>query len=227
MWPRSPRDPRYNRNLLSRLQVVLTPVTRPNLLVVLWRWRYELGLLAAVPTALVMLAHAIGAGWTVLVTLAIVHLIVLWAPARRLVVAEAWCVITPHRVRTGCAQAWIHSRSGKIPVVLLTRRRPYGESVLLLCRAGTTPQDFFPARPLLAAACWARDVGVTPDENRAQLVTLHVIRRDGWLWPSDPAGPGEEPTGPHTPPGPPPAGSWPDGQWLLTGDRDGHAARRC
>jgi hypothetical protein len=218
MWPRSSHDPRRNRDLLSRMQAALTPVTRPNVLVILWRWRYELGLLTGLPTAFVLLARAIGAGWTVLITVVILHVIALWPPARRLAIAEAWCVITPHRVRTGCAQAWIHSRQGKIPLVLLTKRQPWGESVLLLCRAGTTPQDFLPARPLLATACWARDVVVTPNEHHAQLVTLHVIRRDGWQRPSGPAGPDEEPTGPHTPPEPPTAGPWPDERWLFTGD---------
>lgn len=206
------------------MQSALTPVKRPNLLVILWRWRYELGLLAGLPAAWFMLAHAIGSGWTLLIALAILHVIALWPPARRLVIAEAWCVITPHRVRAGCVQAWIHSRRGKIPVVLLTTRQPWGEDVLLLCRAGTTPQDFFPARSLLTTACWARDVEVTPDERHAQLVTLHIIRRDGWQWPSEPAGQGQELTGPNTPPGPAlddPDGPWPDDAWLLMGGDDG------
>ena len=221
---RSFRDPRRSRDFLSRMQTALTPVKRPNLLVILWRWRYELGLLAGLLAAWLMLSHAIGARWTVLIDLAIISVIVLWPPARQLAIAEAWRVITPHRVRTGCVQAWIHSRGGKIPIVLRTRRQPWGEDVLLCCRAGTTPQDFYPARSVLATACWAREVRVTPDEYRAQLVTLHIIRRDGWQWPSGPGGSGQNLIGPDTPPGPAPddpGGLWPDDPWLLMGGDDG------
>ncbi|HEY0717439.1 MAG TPA: hypothetical protein VGD68_07460 [Streptosporangiaceae bacterium] len=200
MWPHRSENPRNSRRLLSQLHAALTPVRRPNILILLWRWRYELALLTGLPAAVSVLIHAIGAASTVVASTALICPVALWEPARRLAVAQAWCIITPHRVRTGCAQAWIHSRSGKIPVVLFTRPQPYGESVLLWCRAGTSPRDFFPARPLLTAACWARDVGITPDERHAQLVTLHIIRRDGWEWPS---GPGDDATGPYTPPEPP------------------------
>lgn len=186
MSSRSPRDRRRNRDLLSRLQAALTPVVRPNVFVIFWRWRYELGLLAGLLMASVVLAQAVGTVWAVVIMVAIIHVIFLWPPARRLVIAEAWCVITPHRIRTACVQGWIHSRHGKIPVILLTSRQPWGESVLLLCRAGTTPRDFFAVRSLLATACWARDVGVSPHENHAQFVTLHVIRREGWEWPPEP-----------------------------------------
>ena len=50
-----------------------------------------------------------------------------WPPSRRRFTARAWCVITPHRVRTGCAQAWIHTRDGHLPVVLYTVPAGFGE----------------------------------------------------------------------------------------------------
>jgi hypothetical protein len=88
---------------------------------------------------------------------------------------RAWCVITAHRVRTGCAQACIRSASGKLPVVLATVSRPYGQRVLLWCRAGTCADDFAMARGMLASACWASDVRVFQDDRHAQLVTIDVI----------------------------------------------------
>ena len=111
----------------------------------------------------------------------------LYAPTRRYLVARAWCIITPHRVRVGCAQAWIHSRRGKIPVVLLTTRQPFGERVHIWCRAGTSAIDFASALPLLTAACWARDIRVSGNERFAQLMTVDVIRRlpPGQLPPDD------------------------------------------
>jgi hypothetical protein len=98
-------------------------------------------------------ALAVGAG--------LIAAAALWPPARQQLIARAWCIITPHRVRTGCAEAWIHSRRGKLPMVLLTTQQPFGERVHLWCRAGTSALDFESARPTLISACWARDIQVT------------------------------------------------------------------
>lgn len=212
---------RSNRQVLSELQLALRSVARPNPLVIMWRWRYELGLVTGMPAAVIILVRAAGIAWAVVILAALVHMIVLWPEARRLLVAKAWCVITAHRVRTGCAQAWIHSRNGKIPVVLMTRSQPYGQSVRLWCRAGTIAEDFVEARSRLAAACWARAVVVTPDERFAHLVTLHVIRHPDWPLPDDPGRPGDEPTDLQTPPQPPPAG--PGDSWLAMDTPDRHS----
>lgn len=218
MWPDRRSRPRNTRQALTHLQFALTSVARPNPLVIVWRWRYELGLLTGLPAAVTLLVQSVGTIYAVVVLAALAHLILLWPAARRLAVAQAWCVITAHRVRTGCAQAWIHSRNGKIPVVLLTRRRPYGESVLLWCRAGTSPEDFTLARRQLAAACWARDVRVTSSERFAHLVTLDVIRHADWPWPDGPAGPSDGPSGPQVPSEMPPTDS--GNQWLLINSSD-------
>ena len=81
------------------------------------------------------------------------------------------------RLRVGCAQAWIHSRDGKVPAVLLTWRQPFGERVYLWCRAGTSAEDLSSARGLLAAACWADDVRIARHPRYAHLVSVNVIRR--------------------------------------------------
>ncbi len=194
MWPNRRRS---SRKVLSDVQFALTSVARPNPLVITWRWRYELALVTGLPAAVITLMRAVGTVWAVVILAAVAHLIVLWPAARRLLVEQAWCVITAHRVRTGCAQAWIHSRNGKIPVVLTTSRQPYGQSVWLWCRAGISAEDFVVARDRLAVACWARAVCVTTDERFAHRVTLHVIRRPDWPLPGDPGGPGDGLTGPQ------------------------------
>ena len=186
MWPNRRRS---SRQVLSDLQFALSSVARPNPLAILWRWRYELALLTGLPAVVIILMRAVGTIWAVVILAALAHLIVLWPAARRLLVDQAWCVITAHRVRTGCAQAWIHSRNGKIPVVLMTSRQPYGQSVWLWCRAGTSAEDFVVARDRIAAACWARAVYVTTDERFAHMVTLHVIRCPDWPLPDGPGGP--------------------------------------
>jgi hypothetical protein len=177
-----PLRPPHRRQALAGLQAAVGSVARPNPIVLAWRWRYELTLAAAVTAGVIAVTRIPGparvpagcaAATAVVVILAGAAL---WVPARRRAIARAWCVITPHRVRAGCAGAWIHSRGGRLPAVLLTTRQPFGERVRLWCRAGTCAQDFQSARELLTAACWARDMRVTCHPRYRQLVTLDVIR---------------------------------------------------
>ena len=75
-----------------------------------------------------------------------------------LITRDQWCVITPHRIRTGCTQAWVHTRDGHLPVVLYTVPAAFGERIWLWLRAGITTGDLEAARDVLRAACWASDV---------------------------------------------------------------------
>jgi hypothetical protein len=172
-----PLRPPHRRQALAGLQAAVGSVARPNPFVVAWRWRYELTLAAGMITGVIALSRTPAAAWVVAGCAAAVAAAMLWPPARRLAVAWAWCVITPHRVRAGCTGAWIHSRGGKLPAVLLTKRKPFGERVHLWCHAGSCAQDFESARELLIAACWAQDMRVTCSNRHRQLVTLDVIRR--------------------------------------------------
>ena len=182
------RRPRRGRPGWADLEFALVPVARPNPVVAAWRWRYELGLALGLPIAVIALVHA-GEVWAVLWVSVLCGVISASRAVRRLVVARAWCVITPHRVRTACAQSWVHSRGGKIPIVLLTTREPFGERTYLCCRAGTSPEDLVWARSRLAAACWAADIEIARHEHYAQLVRLDVIRRPG-CYPPDGGGDG-------------------------------------
>jgi hypothetical protein len=211
----SPR-PRSTRQALASLQFALGTVAPPNPFVFVWRWRWELVLGIGLPATLFLFGGLPAMLGTLTVIAGVISMALLWAPARGYLIARAWCVITPHRVRRGCAQAWIHSRRGKIPVILLTTPQPFGERVHLWCRAGTSDMDFINARPLLTAACWARDVRVSTSERFAQLIALDVIRR----LPPDQRGDtdighlGRQGSGTRTPPdvtnrrGTPP--TWPD-----------------
>jgi hypothetical protein len=217
----SPR-PRSTRQALAGLQYALGTVAPANPLVFAWRWRYELIMGIGLPAMLIVL----GGIPVMLVTYAALAVLIsaalIWAPARRHLLARAWCIVTPHRVRVGCAQAWIHSRRGKIPIVLLTTRQPFGERVHLWCRAGTSTIDFTSARPLLTAACWARGIRVNGNERFAHLMTLDVIRhlppgqsQPGSIQPIHPTlhvpvprTPPDLTDGPRTPPDPPSRGDF-------------------
>jgi hypothetical protein len=174
----SPR-PRSTRQAQARLTYAVPYVARANLAVIAYRWRYELvpvaGLAAAWAESGAPGCAALAAGGAVLI-----GLIASTPPGRRFLLARMWCIITAHRVRVGCLQAWIHSRSGKIPVVLMTRSRPFGERLYLWCRAGTSAYDLSSARDLLAAACWAQSVEVARHPHYAHLVVLDVVRRGAW-----------------------------------------------
>jgi len=200
---------RSQDHLLAGLEQALVSVASPNPLVVAWRWRYELILLLAVPLVLAALAHALGAWETAVTVAAGAAAAAAWPPARRALAARFWCVVTPHRVRVGCAQTRLHSRRGRLPFVLWTSPAPEGETVVLWCPAGATPRDFVSVREQMATACWATDVVVTPHPQRAHIVSLTVVRRQ----PARPSGVLAEGSGPWDPdtlalpPGLPPRGT--------------------
>jgi hypothetical protein len=172
---------RNDPSLMSSLEAALREVRRPGLLELSWNWRWELGVLATVAAAggliagqvgLLGLGVTAGAGLT-----AGAATLLCWPSARRWLAARARCVITPHRVRAGCVNAWVQTRSGRLPFVLATSATSYGEQVRLWLRAGLTAADLDAARDVLAAACWATEVRVVPSPRHAHLVTLEVIRR--------------------------------------------------
>jgi len=199
--PRRPNDP----SIMASVETAVSTVARPGLIARLWHWRYELGLIAGVLLAAVSVGVILGPGWLIAMAAAMVATLaaaLAWAPARRRLIARAWCVITPHRVRTGCTHAWIQTRDGRLPAVLYTAPADFGERVWLWCRAGITAGDLEAARDILRSACWASDVRVIVNDRRSHIVVLEVIRR--------------LPAGRHAPDGPNP--TWPH---LNPGQADG------
>src|ERR1700753_1992813 len=131
--PRRPNDP----SVLSSLENALNAVARPNPVVLAWRWRYELGLLVGLgfgSFAIVQQGVALrSAPWLVSVAM-----FGAWPHGRRLLIRRSWCIITPHRLRTGCAHAWIQSRRGRLPIILFHTPPAFGERVTLWCVGETT-----------------------------------------------------------------------------------------
>lgn len=167
----------HDTRMTTDLRRALVPAARPNPLVAAWRWRYEIALLAGLAAGITLAVISIGLLPTIGSLIVITLTLLCWPPARQFVLDHAWRIITAHRVRVGCAEAMIYSSRGKIPFVLWTAHQPYGERVLLMCRAGTCVDDFITNRPILISACWAQDIIVVPDERHPHLVTLDVIRR--------------------------------------------------
>jgi hypothetical protein len=174
-WGR-PRQPN-NPSVLSSLESALNAVARPNPIVAAWRWRYELGLLTGLGFGSFAIVQALGVTWLIATWLVLGAMFGVWPQGRRRLIQRAWCVITPHRLRTGCAHAWIQSRRGRLPIILFTTSQPFGERVTLWCVAGTTAEDLLAARDVLIASCWAADIRIVRSQNHAHIVVVDVIRR--------------------------------------------------
>jgi hypothetical protein len=174
--PRRPNDP----SIMASVEAAVSSVARPGPLGRLWHWRYELALVAGLPLTALAIGYTLGLGWLIALAataLAGMAAVLAWRPARQWLIARAWCVITPHRVRTGCVHAWVQTRDGRLPTILYTAPTEFGERVMLWCRAGITAGDFEGARDILRAACWASDVRVVVNDRRSHIVVLEVIRR--------------------------------------------------
>ena len=98
--------------------------------------------------------------------------------SRRFTVARFWCVLARHRFQRLCWEARLHTRAGRLPVVVWTRPTKVGERLFAWCRAGIAAEDFEQHTGELRAACYARDARVTRNTRWSQLVTIDIIRRD-------------------------------------------------
>jgi hypothetical protein len=174
-------------SILTSIEAALGTVRRGNLLVRLWHWRYEAGLLMGLAIGALFVWSTLGLTGLITTAIASFGLLIaalVWPPSRQRLVARAWCVITAHRVRTGCVHAWVQNRDGRLPTILYTVPTEFGERVMLWCRAGIVPRDLIAAREILRAACWASDVRVLLDDRRSHIAVLEVIRR----FPPEPRG---------------------------------------
>jgi hypothetical protein len=144
-----------------------------------WRWRTELLTLTLITAALLRLRHVMG-DWIRPAALALAVVLVLaFVPAiRRFLVRRFWCVLVRHRIHRLCWEARLHTRAGRLPLVLWTRPTKVGERAWLICRAGICAEDFEERIGELRAACFARDARITRNTQWSQLVTVDIIRRD-------------------------------------------------
>ena len=89
-----------------------------------------------------------------------------------------WCVLARHRLQRLCYEARLHTRSGRLPLILWIRPTKVGERAWVLCRAGICAEDFEAHIGELRAACYARDARVTRNRRWSHLITIDIIRRD-------------------------------------------------
>jgi hypothetical protein len=145
---------------------------------VLWRFRTEVTTLALVGGGYAALAYRVH---LILAALALGGLILLLAVlpwTRRFFTRRAWCVLTRHRIQRTCYETRMHTRSGRLPLVLRIHPTEVGVRAVVWCRAGICFEDFEAHTGELAAACYAREARIERSKRWAQLVTVNIVRHD-------------------------------------------------
>ena len=143
-----------------------------------WRWRTELLVLGGFSAAFAWLSGQITLTWAAVVLAAALGLIFALPWTRRFTIRRFWCVLARHRFQRLCWEARLHTRSGRLPVVLWTRPTKVGERLFIWCRAGIAAEDFEQHTGELRAACYARDARVTRNTRWSHLITIDIIRHD-------------------------------------------------
>ena len=143
-----------------------------------WRWRTELIVLGGLLAVLWWLSRQVTIIWAAVVLAAVIGIIFAVPQSRRFITRRFWCVLARHRFHRLCWEARLHTRAGRLPVVLWTRPTKVGERLTVWCRAGIAAEDFEQHTGELRAACYARDARVTRNTRWSQLVTIDIIRRD-------------------------------------------------
>jgi hypothetical protein len=144
----------------------------------LWRFRTEL-VIITIATGDVLALHrdmSLPRAAIILTALAVLLMAVPWS--RRSITRRAWCVLSRHRIQRVFYETRMHTRSGRLPLVLRIRPTEVGERALIWCRAGICFEDFEAHTPEIAAACYAREARVEKSKRRAQLVVVDIVRRD-------------------------------------------------
>ena len=170
----SARNHRNNPYILDRAFVQV----RHSAAGVIWRFRTEVTVLVTGTAAMWELARAVTTAWLTLILILSATAVTVLPQARRFITRRAWCVLSRHRIQKVCFETRMHTRSGRLPLVLRIHPTKVGERALIWCRAGICAADFEAHVPEIAAACYARQARVEGNKRWAQLVQLDIVRRD-------------------------------------------------
>ena len=145
---------------------------------VLWRFRTEATTLLAAAAVIWQLTVAITIVWALTAFVALVTAAFVTPPVRRFIIRRAWCVISRHRLQKVFFETRMHTRSGRLSLVLRIHPTQVGERALIWCRAGICFEDFEAHTGEIAAACYAREARIERSKRWAQLVQVNIVRRD-------------------------------------------------
>jgi hypothetical protein len=145
---------------------------------VLWRFRTEMTACLVAAAGVWELDKAVAATWTVVILTVTVAMIMVLPPARRQVIRRVCCTLSRHRIHRVCFETRMHTRSGRLPLVLRIFPTQVGERAIIWCRAGICAEDFELNAADIAAACYARQARIEGHRRWAQIVILDIVRRD-------------------------------------------------
>jgi hypothetical protein len=146
---------------------------------ILWRWRTELAALMALTAALAALWRVMQF-WQAAAILGALLAVALAVPhSRKILLNRVWCVLARHRLhRLFWNEPRLHTRTGRIPLIIWIRPTKVGVRAHVLCRAGICHKDFTDNAPQIASACFAREARVTHSPRWSHLITIDIIRHD-------------------------------------------------
>jgi hypothetical protein len=170
----SARNHRNNPYILDRAFVQV----RHSAAGVIWRFRTEAMVLVTGTAAMWELAKSVTTAWLTVILIMSTTAVTVLPWIRRFITRRAWCVLSRHRIQKVCFETRMHTRSGRLPLVLRIHPTKVGERALIWCRAGICAADFEAHTGEIAAACYARQARVEGNKRWAQLVTVDVVRRD-------------------------------------------------
>jgi hypothetical protein len=143
-----------------------------------WRWRTELALLAATLAGYLQLAAIITALWAGLTLAALITAALVVPHSRRFLIQHYWCVVSRHRLQRVFYETRMHTRAGRLPLILWIRPTRVGERAYILCRAGVCADDFDAYKAEIGSACYAREARVIRSKKHSHFVTLDIVRHD-------------------------------------------------
>ncbi len=170
----SVRNHRNNPYILDRALVTVHHSTAGAL----WRFRAEALALTVIAGTGWQLALALTVLWAVIILSVFTAALAVLPWTRRFVIRRAWCILSRHRIQRVCYETRMHTRSGRLPLVLRITPTQVGERALIWCRAGICAEDFAAHSAEIAAACYARQARIEGSRRWAQLVNVDVVRRD-------------------------------------------------
>jgi hypothetical protein len=145
---------------------------------VLWRFRTEMAACLAAAAGIWELDRAVAMTWTVVIFTVTAVVITVLPCARRQVSRRVFCTLSRHRIHRVCFETRMHTRSGRLPLVLRIFPTQVGERAIIWCRAGICAEDFELNAAEIAAACYARQARIEGHRRWAQIVILDIVRRD-------------------------------------------------
>ena len=72
----------------------------------------------------------------------------------------------------------MHTRAGRLPLILWIRPTKVGERAHILCRAGICADDFDAYKAEIGAGCYAREARIIRNKKWSHFVTIDIIRHD-------------------------------------------------